>query len=494
MYLANIPQVYASERNLKIISDEVWRIIVQLNDPAELFRNGDRIVWIERDDYGVPAMRSVGPDRLTHFLVQRIHFWTFDKKGEEIISARPPKDLVVDILARPDKSELPYLSRITTVPVFGPDGTLHDTPGYHPATHQYFAPKHLDKALAVEQDPPDYEIELARGIILEDLLGDFPFTGAAEKAHAVVAMLQFFIRLMIHGPTPVFLIEKPTPGTGGTLLAHVLCYPALGHFPSAVTQPGSESEWRYSLLSWLRDGPAVVLIDNLGDKLASPAFASAVTSTTFRERIIGSSDAVSVPIGCSWIATGNNPVLSTEFARRVARIRLDAKTEHPDLQRKFRQPDLRGWVVQNRPHLVWACLTLIQAWIAAGRPAGNISLGGFESWSEVLGGILKTVGIDGFLANRYDLRLVSDLESPSLRGFCDKWWSAFNQTPVGVAELWHLATDLALGAGGEHSQRIKFGKLLDSLRDRCFGDFRVEKLGLRQGVQQYRLQRVSGGS
>jgi hypothetical protein len=120
-------------------------------------------------------------------------------------------------------------------------------------------------------------------------------------------------------------------------------------------------------------------------------------------------------------------------------------------------------------------------------------LGGFESWCEVLGGILTTVGIDGFLANRYELRRVSDWESPSLRGFCEKWWSALNQAPVGVAELWHLATDLDLGDGSEHSQRIKLGKLLDSLRDRCFGEFRVEKLGLRRGVQKYCLQRMPEG-
>ena len=34
-------------------------------------------------------------------------------------------------------------------------------------------------------------------------------------------MLLPFVRELIDGPTPLHLIEKPTPGTGGTLLATV---------------------------------------------------------------------------------------------------------------------------------------------------------------------------------------------------------------------------------------------------------------------------------
>ena len=77
------------------------------------------------------------------------------------------------------------------------------------------------------------------------------------------------------------------------------------------------------------------------------------------------------PIRCLWIATGNNPEFSNEIARRLVRIRLDPNVERPAQRSGFRHPDLMAWVRANRARLVAACLTLCQAWIAAGRPQGG---------------------------------------------------------------------------------------------------------------------------
>jgi hypothetical protein len=62
--------------------------------------------------------------------------------------------------------------------------------------------------------PTAGEIAAARGLIVDDLLGEFPFTSPAERAHAVALLLLGFLRAMIDGPTPLHLIEKPAPGTG----------------------------------------------------------------------------------------------------------------------------------------------------------------------------------------------------------------------------------------------------------------------------------------
>ena len=55
----------------------------------------------------------------------------------------------------------------------------------------------------------------------------------------------------------------------------------------------------------------------------------------------------------------------------------------------------------HRPELVAALLTIIQAWLAAGRPAyTGKRLAGFEAWSNVVGGILQHAKMEGFLDNR----------------------------------------------------------------------------------------------
>src|SRR5262249_47672497 len=143
------------------------------------------------------------------------------------------------------------------------------------------------------------------------------------------------------------------------------------------------------------------------------------------DRIIGTSNVVSAPVQCLWMATGNNPILAEDIARRTVRIRLDTQTERPYERAGFRHPNLMEWVADNRPTLIWAALVLIRAWIAEACPAGAANLGMFESWSRVMGGILEVTGIPGFLANRKATFLEDDPEGVALKSFVEVWWHNF---------------------------------------------------------------------
>ena len=75
----------------------------------------------------------------------------------------------------------------------------------------------------------------------------FPFDGNPDRAHAVCALLLPIGRDLIEGPTPLHTFEKPTPGTGASLLVQLLCYLACGSVPAAMTPPQDEAEWRRTL-------------------------------------------------------------------------------------------------------------------------------------------------------------------------------------------------------------------------------------------------------
>ena len=65
---------------------------------------------------------------------------------------------------------------------------------------------------------------------------------------------------------------------------------------------------------------------------------------------------------------------------------------------------------------MWAALTLIRAWIAAGRPKGKKTLGKFEGWAEVMGGILQVAGVPGFLDQLEAFRERDDPETLNICG------------------------------------------------------------------------------
>jgi hypothetical protein len=293
--------------------------------------------------------------------------------------------------------------------------------------------------------------------------------------------------------------DAPSPGTGKTLLALLVGIVATGRDAEAMTEGRDEDEWRKRLLAVLCEGPVLVLLDNLKRLLDSAALASALTLRVWKDRILGVSKTAALPVTCTWLATGNNTELSHEMVRRTVLVRLDSKTDQPWNRKGFRHPRLLAWAAGHRGELVWAALTICRAWIAAGRPPGKQTLGMFESWTETLGGILDVAGVPGLLGNAEELHRDADSEVPQWRAFFAAWWKAHREKPVGVSELYDLAThqellpEVLAGRGkakdDERSQRTRLGRALGRKRDYCCGSYRVEGAGEdKSGRKLYRLK------
>ena len=468
-----LPSIDAGNQDLPVVTATAWEALAAANDPPRLFRYGGLPMRLERDDDERPLLRNLTEDRLRHELA-RAADWYRARKGKDGFErkpAYPPFAVVRDVLARADL-EFPVLNTIVEAPIFAPDGSLHTTLGYQPASLAYYALKTGFTVPNVPERPTDADIRRAKSII-EDLIGDFPFVGEAERAHATAILLLPFVRLLISGPTPLHLIEKPVPGTGATLLADALLYPATGHPTGAMTEGRDEDEWRKRITARLRSGGSAILIDNLRRRLDSAALASAITSELWQDRLLGKSEDIRIPVRAVWLATGNNPTLSSEMARRTVRIRLDPRCDQPWLREDFRHPDLRVWMAARRNEIVWGALVLVQSWLAAGKPQPDQlpSLGMFESWSRVIGAILRHVDIDGFLSNLEDFYNASDTEGEMIRSFLAAWWDKYEDRAVGVSELFTLCNEepLDLGDGNERSQKTRLGKRLPELRDRHYG-------------------------
>ena len=343
--------------------------------------------------------------------------------------------------------------------------------------------------------PSSAETDAARTLLLDGLLGDFPFTSEAERAHALALILLPFMRALIDGQTPLHLIEKPAPGTGATLMIDAIAVVTTGVSASVMVEGRDDEEWRKRLTAKLRQIPSIVLIDNLRRRLDAAPLAAALTAPWWEDRILGKSETVRLPIRCTWIATGNNPQFSNELARRLVRIRLDAHVDQPWRREDFRHANLLAWTRANRAALVGACLTLGRAWIAAGRPRHGSMLGSFEAWAGIMGGILEAAGVPGFLANLDEMYEAADAEGAVWRAFVAAWWERHGTSEVGTAELHELALacepPLPLGDGGERSQRTRLGRALGRLRDRVFaiGEVKVcvRVAGTRQRAQRWRL-------
>lgn len=468
--LFGIPDDY----DLRDFAGKAWDLITSVNDPPTLFRFG-ALGWIEPDDEGRPLFRALDVPRLKHWFTQRVFVHTRDAAGVTV-PATPPRELLDDLLVTP-APPLPVLARIVSTPVVTAAGLVHDTPGYDAASRVLYAPPPgFALPAAVPRQPSGVEIGAAREA-LEEVFADFPFVEKADCATTLAALLSVPARDFIDGPCPLILYTKPAPGTGASLCVSTIVVLATGTMPAVLTECKDEDEWRKKLTSVLRQAPAVVFLDNLRGVLDSGQLSAALTADGWEDRLLGVNELVRVPIRTVWIATGNNAVLTTEMARRTVRVKLDAEVERPwrraaDGLIDFKHPELLAWVRWERGRLVHAALTLVTAWLAAGRPEGTATLGGYERWAKILGGILSVAGIEGFLERAEDLYEEDDVETGHAKAFLSRWWQEYRDHQKPPSELLTIATHpevgLPLAGKDDHGRLVSLGMYLGKQRGRYY--------------------------
>jgi hypothetical protein len=240
------------------------------------------------------------------------------------------------------------------------------------------------------------------------------------------------------------------------------------------------------LTSAARQAKPFVLLDNISKRLDSAALASIATADRWGDRVLGTNtitDLVALPL---FIITGNALEFSPELARRAITIRLRSRVEHPE-NRLFKRTALSTWIKDHRREAVLHALTLISNWLAAGAAPGNESLGSFESWCAVMGGILQAAGVTGFLADRDTLRKRDD-DSIAIHDFVQAWYQErgslkgpaaelinhgdYLTNPVAASELLSVAKGTlppsVLGGSDDHAQLTCLGIFLKNLGDQVF--------------------------
>jgi putative DNA primase/helicase len=131
--------------------------------------------------------------------------------------------------------------------------------------------------------------------LLPELLGDFTFKDPASRAHAFAAIVLPFVRQMIDGPTPLHLLDAPVEGTGKTLLASAISLISTGRDAQTIPDAGNEEEWRKRITAILLDAPTFILLDNLNRTPDSSALAAALTTRSWKDRLLGYSKTVNLP-------------------------------------------------------------------------------------------------------------------------------------------------------------------------------------------------------
>jgi hypothetical protein len=486
-----LPIIVVNNRELRDVSADTILALQAGNVPPTLFVRSGEMVTVRSDELGRHAISAVSESLLRGRMTRSADFRRLvqDKnRNKHYPAVNPPIDVVRDVLAlAPDTWGLPALESVTESPLLRPDGTVLSAAGYDQITRVYYAPSPSLQLPAIPDEPGSEGVDSAVRL-LDEVLEGFPFVDAASKANAYAMLLTPIIRRAIAGNVPIALVDAPQAGTGKSLLAEIV---ALIHTGSdAAMQPaparGDESEWRKMLGAVLMNGNALTVFDNVDHRLQSASLALAVTASTWTDRILGQTKTVTLPVRCTWIATGNNLQLGGDLPRRCYWIRLDAGSSQPWQRSGFRHPDLKQWVRDHRGELIAALLMIARAWFFAGKPEGLAeTLGGFESWAKIVGGVLAHAGIPGFLQNLDSLYQESDPAQLQWEAFLQALADAFEERGFTIKELVELLpgnSELSQALPDELADEDRKGSL-----QRRLGRAFSERVGRRYGVRGLHL-------
>jgi hypothetical protein len=344
-------------------------------------------------------------------LTRKIRYVAEDKDGPA--DTHPPRWHIKAVEQRQHWPDVRYLAGVVTHPVLRADGSVLSAPGYDAKTSLIYVPDGEFPPIAERLTQDDAQ---KAAHLLSDIVVDFPFETRAHRAAWLAYLLTPLGRHAFYGPSPLLLLDANVRGSGKTFLCELVSQICHGCDIARMANPRDDDECRKRITAIAIAGDPLVLIDNVVGSLGCASLDAALTSTKWKDRILGRSEIVELPLAVTWAATGNNVVLTADTTRRVLHIRLESDRENPEERDDFKYLDLRDHVRQHRGELLTAGLVILSAYCQAGRPSQGLkNWGSYEGWSNLVREAVVWCGLPDPGETRQELAEIADCEAGALR-------------------------------------------------------------------------------
>ncbi len=480
-----------------VFYDTVDKTVYDKHAGTTLFRSNDKLVALDTRD----SRKTLDAVDIPYFIDMAAQTIRVEQHMAKKVVTRPLTLTEASVISNKKRvSKYPPIEGIVETPILSESGNIICEPGYNTETRRYVDLSEDLEGFHVPDAPTSDDAQEALEMSLEPFC-DFPFASEADRTRAVAMALTLLTRPVC--PTvPLHLVSANNQGVGKNKIVDIASIIATGRTAPPQKIPFSDEEMDKVIFSALLAGRTLLTFDEASSGLESEALASMVSAEEYSGRTLGKSEHRTVPNSACVIAVGKNVSSRKDMSRRTVPIELATDLIHPEARDDFKYPRLLEWVQKHRKELLEAALTMIRAWVVAGKPAppSGYDTGGFEEWYFTVGGILAFAGRSDLMEGVREWRKQAD--DSELEDLAHVAWldEVFDGKPF-------RAYDVQLAIEEENSKHEfvplpsvlwtvenataqRLGRIYSGLQDRPFDGYVLRSAGSVNHTKRFQVVRV----
>ena len=371
------PMRNASGGLVRVEEKEPWALHLLTSDGANATTE-------EAESMKAPAepvlveLTAIGVELL---LEKHVGWVAHTKNGGSYFAALPSP--YINALEEYPTSALPVVRAINTSPLVATSGRVIDGVGLDRVTGLFHRIDPALHACLPDGKPTEEEIKEALNFLLDEWLVDVALDDEG-KCVAILQALTLLQRALLP-ERPAFFVTAGQRGGGKTTLISMISAAVLGRRPAAAAWSDSVEERKKALFSYLRQGVALLVWDNIarGSNISCQHIEAALTASEISDRVLGVSCVETVPASTVQVFTGNSIAPRGDMASRSFVVSLNVDRPDPE-NREFRHVDPLAWTQANRAKILRALYTILVGG-ALSRPKDQVAKTRFKTWWGLIG-------------------------------------------------------------------------------------------------------------
>jgi hypothetical protein len=371
------PMRNASGGLVRVEEKKPWALHLLTSDSANS-AGGEAEIMKAPEEPVLVELTTTGVELLLENYVR----WFACKKDVGAYYAALPTPFI-NALMEYSNSAIPVVRAINNAPLVTKSGRVIAGVGLDRATELFHRIDPALRSCLPEGEPTQEEIKEALKYLLNDWLVDVALDPVG-KCVAVLLALTLLQRALLP-ERPAFFVTAGQRGGGKTTLISMIITAVLGRRATAAAWSDSVEERKKALFSYLRQGVASLVWDNIarGSTISCPHIEAALTAPEISDRVLGVSCVETVPATTVQIFTGNSIAPRGDMASRSFLVSLNVDRPDPE-NRTFTHGDPFAWTQANRAKILRALYTILIG-AASLRPEAQVAKTRFKLWWSLIG-------------------------------------------------------------------------------------------------------------